>query len=243
MFKKIYYLALDAWDAGISDKFKEALRYRQARKYFIDLLIHRDRNPELRKRYLLAVYPEIKKIFEELGLRFNKNSLLYFDPGVVDYIKPCFVPEKDWVVLDCGAGCGDSSLMFNRFGCKVFAIEASKERYIDLLHNIQLNNAEGIIPIHVKLSKEFTIDECVKEKGIQRVNMIKIDVEGDEKLVIEGMEKTLGTFKPKIIIETHSNSLKTYVINFFQKRGYVCIQGRRVKGKEVQHLFFSPTTL
>jgi len=45
-----------------------------------------------------------------------------------------------------------------------------------------------------------TIDEYVREKRIQRIDVMKIDIEGAELDALRGMEETLRTFPPKLII-------------------------------------------
>ena len=46
-----------------------------------------------------------------------------------------------------------------------------------------------------------TLDRFTSEKNITKLDFIKIDVEGHEKYVIEGGQKTLKTLKPAIILE------------------------------------------
>ena len=49
-----------------------------------------------------------------------------------------------------------------------------------------------------------TLDRFTSEKSITKLDFIKIDVEGHEKYVIEGGQKTLKTLKPAIILEAAS---------------------------------------
>ena len=53
-------------------------------------------------------------------------------------------------------------------------------------------------PIEVQTT---TLDRFTSEKNITKLDFIKIDVEGHEKYVIEGGQKTLKTLKPAIILE------------------------------------------
>lgn len=48
-----------------------------------------------------------------------------------------------------------------------------------------------------------TIDDFVSENNIERVDFIKIDVEGSEKEVIEGARETIKKFKPKLAISAY----------------------------------------
>ncbi len=46
-----------------------------------------------------------------------------------------------------------------------------------------------------------TIDEFVAENAIERLDVIKIDVEGDELKVLEGAKKTLESLRPMVVLE------------------------------------------
>jgi len=46
----------------------------------------------------------------------------------------------------------------------------------------------------------LSIDDLVKEKGLNRVNFIKMDIEGAEPYALEGAVNTLTRFKPKLAI-------------------------------------------
>jgi len=49
-----------------------------------------------------------------------------------------------------------------------------------------------------------TLDAFVAEKGIDRVDLIKIDVEGAELSVLDGARKTLSSMQPKVVLEFNS---------------------------------------
>jgi len=50
------------------------------------------------------------------------------------------------------------------------------------------------------------VDEIVKELGLSRIDLVKIDVEGAEIEVLDGLKNTLVKLKPSVIIEVHSYS-------------------------------------
>jgi FkbM family methyltransferase len=54
-----------------------------------------------------------------------------------------------------------------------------------------------------------SIDSLVAERRLDRVDLIKIDVEGHEKQVLDGAEITLGRFRPAMVIETGHESAET----------------------------------
>ena len=53
----------------------------------------------------------------------------------------------------------------------------------------------------------FTLDDYVKDKCIDRVDFMKIDVEGAELLVIEGATLTLERLRPTIMMEINAAAL------------------------------------
>jgi FkbM family methyltransferase len=71
-----------------------------------------------------------------------------------------------------------------------------------------------------------TLDRFVKEHGIQKIDLIKIDVEGYEFNVLKGAGKTLLEYKPLLFIELDDNNLReqgetpSELIAYLQSFGY-----------------------
>lgn len=72
----------------------------------------------------------------------------------------------------------------------------------------------------------ITIDDYVDKMNLQRVNMIKIDIEGAELFALQGMQNTLKKFRPITIIEISEDVLKNSnqsgleVSDFMKSMGY-----------------------
>lgn len=47
----------------------------------------------------------------------------------------------------------------------------------------------------------ITLDDFTMERGLSRIDLIKIDVEGAERRVLEGARKTLAALKPRLVFE------------------------------------------
>lgn len=60
------------------------------------------------------------------------------------------------------------------------------------------NSLVNSTPVSVKVNK---LDTYVKENKIERVDLVKIDVESHEKSVLEGMEEVINRYQPVILFE------------------------------------------
>jgi len=82
-----------------------------------------------------------------------------------------------------------------------------------------------------------TIDDFIREKNIQKVDLIKIDTEGAEPKVLSGMQNLLSSGCPKILIEINEKQLnsfgyfKEYIYEYLSDRGYKAydISGNKIK--------------
>ena len=88
-----------------------------------------------------------------------------------------------------------------------------------------------IVPVKVK-----TLDNYVEEKNLDKLNFIKIDVEGFEWNVLQGGKKTLESFKPYILMEydfkRHNNQQKPQEYKeFFEGIGYEAYEFIAKKGE------------
>ena len=150
------------------------------------------------------------------------------------------IKEGD-VVFDVGASYGSYALTACAMGAIVFAFEPEKTVFCDLVKNITINKWHSkCFPMNIgmhssqtkidmksyaphwpayTISEDYnmdTIDNIAEMSQVERLDWIKIDVEGAEEHVIKGGLKTINKFKPNLIVECHnfldaelSNKLKT----------------------------------
>ncbi|MEM1546066.1 MAG: FkbM family methyltransferase, partial [Candidatus Methanomethylicia archaeon] len=81
-------------------------------------------------------------------------------------------------------------------------------------HSLVFNEANT--SINVQLA---TLDDLVESLKLQRVDFIKIDVEGYEVEVLKGMINTLTMFKPVIVMEVLNSNIME-VKKILSKLGY-----------------------
>ena len=160
----------------------------------------------------------------------RENDYRYHNGGVTVDV------EDGDIVLDCGAACGDTALMFAHKAGKrgvVLAFEPNPYMALVLYDNMSMNErlASRILvrelalgqrpggtvqmaldggassiegePDRAKETQDValsSIDACVAELSLPKVDMIKMDIEGAELGALQGAVKTLVRHKPKLAI-------------------------------------------
>lgn len=196
--------------------------------------------------------------------RFLAIKEVYIDREYTKF--PDFVPNPSDVVIDVGAETGDYTILCSKYygAEKVYAFEPNKTSYEVLINNITINECRNVKTFLLGLSSYdgvghpyFNGDSVTWENGkrdisisvkkldslgLTKVNLLKVDVEGNEVEVLKGGKNIINKFKPKIIIETHSKTLEEQVIQLLDDMNYrIKHKGRVVideKGNKVVNLFF-----
>ncbi|HLH86492.1 MAG TPA: FkbM family methyltransferase [Thermoplasmataceae archaeon] len=177
-----------------------------------------------------------------------------------------FVPKVGDVVIDVGASYGDSAIWWSKVkGASVFAFEPLKDVFRILEANVALNKADvktfniaigngepvnsnrvGSMLIRSNCANGNILETAkLDDLGIQKMEILKIDVEGFELDVLKGAKNCIERFRPRIIIETHSTELRNNCDQFLKNMGYTLrVEGRKVKPKNswmdsIQNLFYS----
>jgi FkbM family methyltransferase len=151
----------------------------------------------------------------------------------IEYSQSCKIIEEiegDTVFYDIGGFRGFHTIL-GTLGKKVYTFEPDPQNLGKLKKNTELNPNQDIeiiekpvwnqeVDLELDIGKEgessvgkgelkkksITLDRFVLEEDHEAPDFIKIDVEGAEQKVLEGAEKVLEKYKPKIMIEIHSKS-------------------------------------
>ena len=140
----------------------------------------------------------------------------------------CRTVEPDWNIFDCGAHIGYYSILFSQLAPdgRVWAFEPDHENGKKLVYNLAHNEAWNVAVVPQALSDTpgersdiihavwgedakptsyvfTTIDEQVADKGLGRLDLIKIDVDSFEMEVLGGARETIERFNPFIAIEVN----------------------------------------
>ena len=140
--------------------------------------------------------------------------------------------KKDMTIIDCGANIGLASIYFKDWAKVIYALEPNKKNYECLVANTrQFKNIKtfniglsaqtateylrnnGDYPVGESLFGEgevrdevslYSIDEFMKEQGIEHVDLLKMDTEGAEYIIFpsDGFEQVAGKIDA-IVGEAH----------------------------------------
>ena len=157
-------------------------------------------------------------------LKYNMTGQLreYIMAEEPQYMLYGYGPRKGDVVIDGGAYDGSTAVDFVKYGAKVYAFEMDKINYkkakgkseqygFELVNKglgavqeerkYMTNDAGSMVNENGNEIAEFIdIDSWVEEKGIKRIDFIKMDIEGAEMEALKGACRTICACKPRMAI-------------------------------------------
>jgi len=122
--------------------------------------------------------------------------------------------QESNTIFDVGANIGYFSLLASVANRKsrIVAFEPLPEFFKCLKGNIDVNLASNVMAV--------TLDSYVKEAQIDKVDLIKIDVETGEPRVFEGMQYILKRDEPRIICEVLCKETEVFFNSFLSDYAY-----------------------
>lgn len=214
----LYYPIIVALLILVRDK----KRYEKLRQKFIK---------KLNKMYLDPYLGLVKPL--EDGILWKQHKISGYNATslmkliFIDKVYP--KPSHNGIIIDVGAHIGIYSIYASSCAEKVIAIEPETINFNHLITNTQSygniyplkialgeKNCEMKLFLHASLghsllfpSNQFEeilvrkLDDLIEELELHKVDLIKINAEGYELKILKGSEKTIGKFKPKLIIGIH----------------------------------------
>lgn len=157
--------------------------------------------------------------------------------------------KRNAVILDIGANIGNHTIFFAK-ECnakKIYSFEPTQKTFQILRENIRINHVDSmVVAMNIALgardqkvdmvgddrdSGSNRVEECINGDTVmntldslsinERIDLVKIDVEGYEYEVLEGAEKTIVRDKPDIFIEIFDVNYDK-VNGLLNRMGYEC---------------------
>lgn len=159
-------------------------------------------------------------------IKFHLARGRVWEPVVVEILHR--VGRPGTVMIDVGAHVGSHTLTMARIAGpegRVIAFEPQRKLFRELVHNLRINGMTNAIPLRYAVGDRPGLIEMdpplagneggtgvgaggdpaelrtLDSFGLRDVSLLKIDVEGFERHVIEGARRTILTNRPRIILE------------------------------------------
>jgi len=148
----------------------------------------------------------------------NEGKVISVEPSPLNfkYLKKNLQSQnqKNFVLFNCACGNSEGKVNFQ------LDLRANKCKVLD--NEIKIDSQSDIIQVPVR-----RIDDIIKESGINKLDFMKIDVEGYEWNTLQGGMSTIQKFKPTIQLEIHFTrigyNITKQILEFLKNEGYEVI--------------------
>lgn len=182
-----------------------------------------------------------------------KQDRQFYESDVLRLLEHLDLPVG--LAVDAGAHIGNHSVFFAKvLGLKTVSVEPRPESFALLQRNILANGVESLVtavqavlgagPGRVNLEQQIdgntgsvtTRYESLGEYEVRRLDdivdgevvLLKVDVEGDERVVLDGAEEMLFKSRPLVVVEAHTGRALTELVEILSPLEYepIAIAGR-----------------
>lgn len=170
-----------------------------------------------------------------------------YERGTTEFFRNTI--KNDWIVFDCGAKTGYFTLLFSEL-CEMGTIHAFEptSTFDMLTNNVNHNQLNNVVLNKLALGEKSgqledniyriwgtpsermvydftTIDEYCEKNKIEKLDLLKIDVDSYDFELLKGSIKTLLSLKPMITVELNHalhlrNATKEQVVDWLSGIGY-----------------------
>jgi FkbM family methyltransferase len=143
---------------------------------------------------------------------------------VIDNWTWAYTPKPGDILLDLGTGIGEEAVIFSPMigSGRMFAVEANPETYRCLVETVRRSGLTNVTPLHCAIGQSDgitsigvgsshltnsvlhlggtkvplrTVDSLVAEHGLSRIDFFRTNIEGAERLMLGGMEKSAAIIR------------------------------------------------
>ena len=207
--------------------------------YYLSVFILKNKRKAINFVNKIYLKTFTKNLYNFCNLLFESiaTTSKYYETPVTFFMSKI----KGKIFIDIGAFIERYSILLSKNFEKIIAIEPIPRNYKNLVLNLRINKIENVIPLKIacynkelelyfqdtgptskivknsKLKvKAKPLDQIIKELGIkpEEIDLIKIDVEGAELEVLEGMKEILEKGRPILVIEVNNNKIFDHIKSF-----------------------------
>lgn len=199
----------------------------------------------------LALYGTHEPLATERAAEFAQGARVILDIGAnLGYYSLLFLkrvaPAPEIIAVEpssVNVAVLEKNIAANGFERQVRVLRAAMSNYTGegRLHLARQSNWHTLLAADARHSGEeavpvFTIDALVEKLGLPRLDLLRMDIEGYEAVVAEGMMRTLERHRPRLIIELHPQLVGAApilrLLNDLELRGY---QAEHVIDRELDY--------
>jgi FkbM family methyltransferase len=156
----------------------------------------------------------------------------------IEWMKTLTNPKS--FVLDIGANIGTHAIGISPYVKRVMAFEPDSDNFDLLVKNVSTTMCRNVIPVpaavsdvlgqvgtqfdygktSLTLSGEIPATPIDMIQELPHIDFVKIDVEGMELKVLNGMRQTIASYKPQMLIEMQDENVYAKTYDFLNGFGY-----------------------